>query len=73
MGETRTESEADDLDCELFTLSARLERFAATVRDPAVDDASRILFGLRGRVQKHMAKAALARIAPTPKGSPHDQ
>lgn len=62
MGATRNEREADEIDRVLFDLSARLERFAGQVGDAAVDDASRILFGLRGRVQKHMSKRALNAI-----------
>lgn len=62
MSNPRNQSEADDIDSELFSLSARLERFAAAVRDPAVDDASRIVFGLRWRVQRHMSDEDLRKI-----------
>jgi len=59
MVETRTtrQIEADKLDLKLFVLSGRLADFARLMGDPAVDDASRIVFGLRGRVQRHMRKA----------------
>lgn len=58
MAESRTASQiaADKLDLKLFNLSAQLDEYAKHTGDRAVDEASRLVFGLRSCVQRHMHK-----------------
>lgn len=64
---TTQQIEANKLDLKLFVMSSRLADFSRLVGDAAIDDASRIVFGLRSRVQRHMHKADRRAIdAPAP-------
>lgn len=73
MGEyrTRAQREADKLDLDLFNLSRELQKFAEHFGDKSIDDASRIIYGLRGRVQKHMHPADGSKASASSKASPH--
>lgn len=73
MGEyrTRAQREADKLDLDLFNLSRDLQKFAERFGDTSVDDASRIIYGLRVRVQKHMHADDAFKAAASSKASPH--
>lgn len=63
---TRPQLEADRLDLYLFNLSRGLEEFATLTGDAKLDDASRIVFGLRNRLAKHRHPEDVAGDATTP-------
>jgi hypothetical protein len=51
---TKVQKEADKIDLEMFRVSCSLQSLFEKTRDSKVDDASRLIFAMRQRVQKHM-------------------
>ena len=45
---------ADAIDLKMFNLAADIESLSKKVNDPDLDDLSRQIYGLSGRVRKHM-------------------